>query len=157
MPKETDPSAPRTGGCWCGAVRYRLTGDGPAVVYACHCAFCQTWSGSAFALHALVQSDALETGGAVVLYDDPAPGGARTVRAFCATCHTRLYNAPAGLSGMVVLSAGTLDDGAGLEPLLHMWVSRKHPWVTLPPDRPAFAESPTPEAFFAAIGPAVAG
>ena len=48
------------GGCTCGAVRYRLT-DAPMFVHCCHCTSCQTETGSAFVLNALIESDRVET------------------------------------------------------------------------------------------------
>ena len=37
------------GGCQCGAVRYRITGEATAL-FACHYSHCQRQSGSAFGL-----------------------------------------------------------------------------------------------------------
>ena len=37
-----------TGGCVCGTIRYRLTGQ-PARTTICHCTFCQRRTGTAFA------------------------------------------------------------------------------------------------------------
>ena len=50
----------REGGCACGAVRYRLNRD-PMFVHCCHCTCCQTETGSAFVINALVESDQVET------------------------------------------------------------------------------------------------
>ena len=33
------------GGCFCGAVRIRVSGEPDAMVY-CHCTSCRSWSGS---------------------------------------------------------------------------------------------------------------
>lgn len=48
-------------------------------------------------------------------------------------------------------AAGTLEDSQRLEPMAHIWVKRKQPWVLLGNDIPAFDESPTQEQFEAAI------
>jgi len=50
---------PYTGGCVCGATRYRLTAE-PLTLYACHCTDCQKRSGSAFGLSMWVHRGALE-------------------------------------------------------------------------------------------------
>ena len=50
----------REGGCACGAVRYRL-GREPMFVHCCHCTSCQTETGSAFAINALIEADQVET------------------------------------------------------------------------------------------------
>jgi len=44
------------GGCQCGKIRYRLTGE-PLTLYVCHCSDCQTFSGSAFRTGVLVAGD----------------------------------------------------------------------------------------------------
>src|ERR1044072_928685 len=48
------------GGCACGAVRYRLS-DAPMFVHCCHCTSCQTETGSAFVINALIESNRVET------------------------------------------------------------------------------------------------
>lgn len=48
------------GGCTCGEVRYRIIGS-PLFVHCCHCTKCQTESGSAFALNAMIEADRVET------------------------------------------------------------------------------------------------
>jgi len=50
---------PITEGCGCGMIRYVITCDALPPSYACHCRDCQTWSGSAFALHAMVPESLL--------------------------------------------------------------------------------------------------
>ena len=47
------------GGCWCGAVRYRVA---DAFVYAsnCHCSRCRAATGSAFKPFAVIERDKLE-------------------------------------------------------------------------------------------------
>ena len=49
-------SAGRTGGCQCGAIRYRLLAA-PTALYACHCRLCQQQSASAFGMSMLVERD----------------------------------------------------------------------------------------------------
>ncbi len=39
------------GGCQCGAVRFRITGEATAL-FACHCTICQTHTGTAFSMAA---------------------------------------------------------------------------------------------------------
>ncbi|GJN83601.1 hypothetical protein PLIIFM63780_007150 [Purpureocillium lilacinum] len=61
---------PMHGGCACGHVRYQLRLP-PILVHCCHCTDCQRQLGSAFAINAIVETDAL------VLVSDPvsAPRG----------------------------------------------------------------------------------
>lgn len=142
-----------SGACECAAVTYAIK-DGPLHVYACHCLNCQTRSGSAFAEHAMVQVDAFECAGSVEEFQRSA-AGMQFTEAFCQTCHTRLYNRNSMLPGMVFLRAGTLENSQRLEPMAHIWTSRKQAWVVLPEGIPVFEHSPSPEEFGAAVAAAM--
>ena len=48
-----------SGGCACGEIRYRLD-SAPMFVHCCHCAPCQSETGSAFVINALIESDRVE-------------------------------------------------------------------------------------------------
>ncbi|WP_460124489.1 GFA family protein [Pseudomonas sp. S2_C03] len=139
-----------TGGCRCGAVAYSSTIDLRVGVYACHCLHCQAWSSSSFALHALVPGDALILNGPTVRYGYEE-GGICAQHYLCEVCHTRLYNTTSAAPGIWVIRAGTLDTRATLTPIAHIWVKHKQPWLSLPAGVPTWPESPTPEAFAAAL------
>ncbi|KAJ6445764.1 glutathione-dependent formaldehyde-activating [Purpureocillium lavendulum] len=49
---------PMRGGCACGHVRYELRLP-PILVHCCHCTACQRQGGSAFAINAIVEADAI--------------------------------------------------------------------------------------------------
>ena len=68
------------GGCACGGVRYRLA-DAPMFVNCCHCTDCQTETGSAFVINALIEADRVELlGGAPeAVYDDVQFSGKPTL------------------------------------------------------------------------------
>lgn len=138
------------GGCRCGAVSYRTNSDIQAAVYACHCQYCQTWSGSSFALHALLPSEAFVLQGPTLeyTYEDQSHIAHHYL---CATCHTRLYNTTTAAPGFWVLRAGTLEDRSSLSPMAHIWVKHKQPWLTLPADVATWPESPTPKEFAGAL------
>jgi hypothetical protein len=138
------------GGCRCGAVFYRSDSDMQVAIYACHCQSCQTWSGSSFALHALLPSEAFVLRGPTLeyVYDDQ---GQIANHHLCAICHTRIYNTTTAAPGLWVLRAGTLDDRSSLSPMAHIWVKHKQRWLSLPVDVATWPESPTPQAFAAAL------
>ncbi|MGB3316117.1 MAG: GFA family protein [Albidovulum sp.] len=149
-PKETIIT--KSGACECGAVTYAIKA-GPLHVYACHCLNCQTRSGSAFAEHAMLGADAFECDGSVEEFQRAA-NGMQLTEVFCQTCHTRIYNRNNMLPGMIFLSAGTLESSQRLEPMAHIWTSRKQGWVRLPEGIPTFEHSPSPEEFGAAMAAA---
>lgn len=142
-----------SGACECRAVTYAIK-DSPLHVYACHCLNCQTRSGSAFAEHAMVQVDAFECEGAVEEFQRSS-NGMQFTEVFCLACHTRIFNRNSMLPDMVFLRAGTLESSQHLEPMAHIWTSRKQAWVVLPEGIPAFTHSPSPEEFGAAVAAAM--
>lgn len=139
-----------TGQCRCASVTYRLALNTPPTVYACHCKHCQRWSGSAFALHALLPEGALSIAGPVVEYIHEHEGQVQTQRV-CALCHTQLYNTTSAAPDMAVLRAGTLDNAASVVPAAHIWTRSKQAWFDLPSDVPSWPQSPTPQQFAEAL------
>lgn len=140
----------RTGACECGGARYSIAGDVALHVYACHCLNCQTRSGSAFALHAILPATAF-TEPADTLSHRRQSDGIEFEEVFCAHCFTRLFNRNSAMPGVIFLRAGTLSGSDALRPMAHIWTSRKQDWIALPQGIAQFPQSPTPEQFGAAI------
>ena len=139
-------TAGQTGGCQCGAIRYRLLGA-PAALYACHCRLCQQQSASAFGMSMLVERDAIAFSGAKPrVYLTSGDSGRRKHCAFCGECGTRLYHTyHAGDGGRSTLSikAGSLDDTSSLAPTHHLWTRSAQPWVApLLEDAVCFEQEP---------------
>lgn len=140
------------GGCRCGTVRYELVADDFPLTYACHCTDCQTWSGSAFALHAIVAEDALTVSDSVHTFR--LPEGQESMPSDhlgCTACLTRIANRNPALPAMLVLRVGTLDRSSEVAPGMHIWTRQKQPWLTIEEEIPSFEASPTPQQFAAAI------
>ena len=119
----------QTGGCQCGAVRYRLLGA-PVALYACHCRLCQQQSAGAFGMSMLVERDAIAFSGAGPrVYLTSGSSGRRKHCAFCGECGTRLYHTGAGKRSMLSIKGGSLDDTSNLAPTCHLWTRSAQPWV----------------------------
>jgi len=100
-----------SGGCQCGAVRYRLH-ETPTNPHICHCRMCQKAFGSYFAPLAGVPRDAFEiTRGAMATFrsSDMAERG------FCAACGTPLSFRYL-TSKRIAVSLGSLDDPEAVRP-----------------------------------------
>jgi len=135
-------TAPYDGGCVCGAVRYRLTGE-PLTLYACHCTECQRHSGSSFALSMPVRRSALEVvHGTPRQYDVVVARGVRRRGRYCEACGTRLWGEPVHLPTMYVVRPGTLDDTTWLDPVAHLWMRSAQPWVIVSDDVLRFDTQP---------------
>jgi hypothetical protein len=131
----------RLGGCQCGAVRYWLDQE-PVVVYACHCLECRKQSASAFGLSMSIRPESLRVEGRLEAYERPTDSGSVTRCWFCPRCGTRIFHQPSRAGAAASLKGGTLDDIAEVQPVAHIWVSRKLPWVLLDPAVPAFDSQP---------------
>jgi hypothetical protein len=129
-------------GCDCGHVRYRM--GQPIFVNCCHCGMCQRFSGSAFAINAMIEADRVEVIGEHPPETVTTEVGGKAER--CPKCGVELwaYHRKFG-DAFRFIRVGTLDEAASLAPDAHFFVSRKHPWVTIPDDVPAFAELPDEE------------
>ena len=123
---------PIFGGCRCNACRYELDYISIPVVYACHCRDCQTATGGGFVLQAMVPLARLSLTGELVERSATNSRGSLTTQQYCAQCLTRLYNTNSARPGIALVRAGTLDDSDKIIPAVHMWVSRRQPWINLP-------------------------
>jgi hypothetical protein len=115
------------GGCLCGAVRYRVTGDSIAVVY-CHCSMCRRASGAAVVNWAMFPQEQLAiVQGTPAIYAS-SPG---VERSFCGSCGTQLTFRADFMPGLVDLTVGSLDDPTALPPQMHIWEKSRVPWLQL--------------------------
>src|SRR5437667_8565256 len=84
------------GGCTCGAVCYRMSGR-PMFIHCCHCRWCQRETGTAFALHAMIEADRVELlqgTPEVVLTPSNSGRGQKITR--CPSCRIALWSDYAG-------------------------------------------------------------
>jgi hypothetical protein len=126
------------GGCACGALRYRLA-SAPMFVHCCHCLDCQRQTGSAFAINALLEADrVLVSGGEPQRVSMPTDSGRPHHVARCPACQTALWSEYGGRAEVRFVRVGTLDEPAALRPDVHIYTRSRVPWVTLPPEVPAF-------------------
>ena len=142
MPRTTLPDFPVEGGCACGAVRYQLTAP-PFALFACHCADCQTMTGSAYSLAMPIAPDALRiTRGTLRSWVRVAASGREIPQHVCAECGTRIYTAPPGPVASLTLRPGTLDDTSWLRPVAAFWRSSAQPHAAFDDDVLVFDTQP---------------
>ena len=118
-----------TGGCQCGAIRFRIEG---ALVNAsiCHCRMCQKAFGSFYAPLATVPVDGLAwTRGEPKRFRSSN----HVQRGFCADCGTPLtYEA----AGEIALAIGAFDHPDEVAPTIQFGVEARLPFVDGIPDLP---------------------
>lgn len=116
-----------SGGCQCGAVRFRVTGFGRASI--CHCRMCQKAFGNAFA--PLVTAKEIEwTRG------EPAhfQSSNKVRRGFCSKCGTPLTYEFEGFGTEVAIC--TLDDPSIAPPVIQVGTEGRLPWCEAVLDLP---------------------
>src|SRR2546423_836097 len=130
-------SAPREGGCACGAVRYRLTSES-LITHCCHCLNCQRQTGSAFVINLLIEADRLQLlAGGPHPVDVPRDDGTMQRIYRCPTCEVAVYSEYGG-PAVKFVRGGTLDGGAQVDPDVHIYTRSKIAWVTLPESASTF-------------------
>ena len=110
-----------TGGCQCGAVRYRATAllDN---AHICHCRMCQKAMGNYFAPLVGAPDDAFEwTRGTPALF----ASSDLATRGFCAACGTPLFYRGAD-SAHTSLTIGSLDDPTMAPPARQVGMEGRH-------------------------------
>jgi hypothetical protein len=142
MARTTLPDFPVQGGRACGAVRYELTAA-PYALFACHCADCQTMTGSAFSLAMPIAPEALRiTRGALKAWVRISGSGREIPQHVCGDCSTRIYTAPPGPVPSLTLRPGTLDDTRWLRPVAAFWRASAQPHVAVDEDMLVFDTQP---------------
>ena len=120
-----------SGGCQCGSVRYSLKGS-PERLYTCHCAECQTQSGSAFGMSMWVKQNSIKVTGKLKEFVRVSDRGHKITAYFCPECGVRIYGKPENRDELIVLKPGTLDDTSQLDPRVAIWLKSAQTWFELP-------------------------
>jgi len=110
----------KSGGCLCGAVRYRVRGPLRSVI-ACHCGQCRRWSGHTVAATSTDQEQLQIDGDTGLRWYESSPG---IRRGFCGRCGSSLFWDDSRIR-QVSIMAGTLDPPTGLETTSHIFLADK--------------------------------
>lgn len=108
------------GGCACGAVRYRASGDLRPVV-ACHCGQCRKAMSNYGAFTAVARDGLAIDNEAAVTWFASSPG---VRRGFCRHCGSSLFW-DSSAQRHISIAAGTLDQPSGLKQVRHIFVADK--------------------------------
>ncbi len=112
-----------TGGCQCGAVRYRLLSR-PANPCLCHCRMCQKQFGSFFGAFADVREDDFHLVRGKVKY---FKSSSEAERGFCGDCGTPLvYHFLS--QPRIAIAIGSLDRHAEMKPEFQYGLESREPW-----------------------------
>ena len=135
-------SAPYTGGCACGAVRYEATAE-PVFSNHCQCRDCRMRSGTGhgsyltFAMRAAVRI----TGNASAWRVAGDSGNAKS-HCFCPVCGTPVYLTFAAMPEAIAVHAGSLDDPERFRPTVVTYGIRALAWDRMDPALTTFERMP---------------
>ena len=127
-----------TGGCECGAVRYRVT-DAFEYAMNCHCSRCRAGTGSAFKAFGGIpreQLEVVEGADRLLVWGDEEGNHTR-----CGVCGSLLWSVVRD-GGWVHVALGSLADEPSIRPQGHIFVGSKAPWFEIGDDLPQFDELP---------------
>ena len=120
-----------TGGCACGAVRYRAAGP-VRFALRCACRACQRDSGAGHGVHVALPRDGFAVTGTPRVFDRPADAGGQVRKAFCSACGCPLWGLSDRSPAIVLVAAGSLDDPSPIAPGKVIWRGSAQPWDHLP-------------------------
>lgn len=125
------------GGCLCGDVRFRGSGE-PEWIVNCHCRSCQRQSGGAFLTYVGFSiANLIWTKGALAIYKS-SPG---VERGFCSRCGSTLTFARPD-RGEISVFAGSLDEPLAKPPIGHAFFDHADPWLQLGDDATRWPRHP---------------
>jgi hypothetical protein len=128
-----------TGGCTCGAVRYRAADVGREVT-ECHCSQCRKQTGHRHADTGTTPDKVTIEGAGHVTWFRASP---EAERGFCATCGSHLFWNHPGMN-YLGLSAASIDEPTGLRMVKHIFVESKGDYYDITDGLPQFIEYETP-------------
>jgi len=127
-----------SGGCACGAVRYRARAE-PKWVAHCHCRDCRRASGNAFTTYAGFATVQVTMQGPLAVYLSSPD----VRRSFCPKCGTPISYDSERWSGEIHLFLCTFDDPAALAPRGHVHTADQVSWLHLADGLPRFRTTPS--------------
>jgi hypothetical protein len=131
---------PYTGGCACGAIRYRIS-DEPIFQFDCQCRDCQRMSGTGHGSYLAFPSKLNVTlEGKAQQWTMIADSGNVKMRGFCPTCGSPVHLTSAAMPDLFAVHAASLDDPSRYQPQAVTYHTRGYAWDFLDPALPKFAE-----------------
>jgi len=128
------------GGCFCGEVRYQVSGQGTNLCL-CHCTSCRRATGAPLVAWGTFARERFDVVRGRLVERCSSP---EVFRGFCASCGTSLTYRHARRGDEIDVTLATLDDASAFAPAAHIWVQDKLPWVSLADGLPQFSGAGEP-------------
>ena len=116
-----------TGGCKCGAVRYRgWRASVPS--FRCHCRDCQQLTGAGHSEMMPLEAETFEIDDTCKIYQMIGGSGHPTYSGFCPNCGSQLFRKSDRMSDWVYVHAGSLDDPSHYVPERSIYPESAQDW-----------------------------
>jgi hypothetical protein len=129
------------GGCQCGAVRYRISGE-PVMTALCHCSRCRRANAAPAVAWVMYSEEQVSFPATQPQTYESSPG---CRRGFCARCGTQISFTADYIPGLIDLTIGSLDKPEEMAPVFHYWDSKRLPWMQFADTLPKHPEFPPQE------------
>ena len=130
------------GGCFCGAIRYRVSAK-PRFPSICHCSMCRRTSGAPLVAWVTFRAARLEW-----LKGTPKrfASSDKAERSFCGDCGTPLTFQLKAQPDWLDLTLSSFDEPGRIAPEDHIFVESQLPWIHIEDGLPRFPQDrPAPE------------
>ena len=134
-----------SGGCLCGAVRYRTDAD-PIITRLCWCRVCQYLALGNAAVSVCFPTEGMSITGDMRDFVSVADSGNRMHRRFCPNCGTQLFSEAEARPHLIFVRAGTLDDPEIARPAATIWTASAPSWACIDETLPKWEGQPPPVA-----------
>lgn len=112
---------PLTGGCLCGAVRFKVTEE-TLFSCLCHCSSCRKATGAPIVGWVMFETSAVQCDRAFVS-EYASSQGAR--RSFCSQCGTTLFYEADYMPGAIDITLECFDDQERVQPTAEIWTKHE--------------------------------
>jgi hypothetical protein len=133
-----------TGGCMCGAVRYRVEAEAPLFTRHCWCRDCQHIGAGGGTVNVFFPTETVKIEGALSDYVSQAASGNLMHRQFCPSCGVPVFTQSEARKHYLGVRAGTLDDPELAKPQMTIWTASAPSWAAFEPDIPHEQGQPHP-------------
>jgi hypothetical protein len=128
-----------TGGCMCGAVRYRISASSIAMGL---CNRCRPQSGSAFSTIIIINRSTIEIEEETSVFNDVGSSDLHVALRYCPRCGSPLTTEPDVTPDLMFVKAGGIDANEWFRPMMELFVGRRRPWVASVPGAQQFEGNP---------------
>ncbi len=118
------------GACRCGKFTYELNKP-PVYAAYCHCTECRLRNSSPCTSFIMGLVNCLVVAGEHDLYSEASGSDSTLDHHRCSCCGTVLYTRVNKLENIVAIPSATLIDESVFQPVEHLWVQSKLPWLEI--------------------------